>query len=66
MQVNPVEIDAGAARRYAELGVDRLLVYPLPLENPAEVGAFPGKARRPLIPVLPLRMTSSRIALCRS
>jgi len=40
MQVNPVEVDAGSARRYAELGVDRLLVYPLPLEKPAEVDAF--------------------------
>jgi len=40
MQINPVEVDAAAARRYADLGVDRLLLYPLPLENPAEVGAF--------------------------
>ena len=40
MQMNPVEVDANAARRYAELGVDRLLVYPLPLENLAEVDAF--------------------------
>jgi probable F420-dependent oxidoreductase len=40
MQINPVEVDADTARRYAELGVDRLLVYPLPLENPAEVEAF--------------------------
>jgi alkanesulfonate monooxygenase SsuD/methylene tetrahydromethanopterin reductase-like flavin-dependent oxidoreductase (luciferase family) len=40
MQINPVEVDAAAAWRYADLGVDRLLLYPLPLENPAEVGAF--------------------------
>ncbi|NGO06497.1 LLM class F420-dependent oxidoreductase [Streptomyces sp. HC44] len=40
MQVNPVTVDAPAARRYAALGVDRLLVYPLPLENPADVLAY--------------------------
>ena len=40
MQIDPVEADAAAVRGYAELGVDRLLVYPLPLENPADVGAF--------------------------
>ncbi|MFI8191641.1 LLM class F420-dependent oxidoreductase [Streptomyces sp. NPDC085946] len=38
MQFSPV--DAGTARRYADLGVDRLVVYPLPLEDPAEVAAF--------------------------
>jgi len=40
MQIDPVEVDLDSARRYAELGVDRLLVYPLPLEDPVEVGAF--------------------------
>ncbi|HEV2634042.1 MAG TPA: LLM class F420-dependent oxidoreductase [Actinocrinis sp.] len=40
MQFNPVELPADHALRYAELGVDRLLVYPLPLEDPAEVEAF--------------------------
>ncbi|MFC1407030.1 MULTISPECIES: LLM class F420-dependent oxidoreductase [Streptacidiphilus] len=40
MQINPVEVDVDNARRYAELGVDRLLVYPLPLEDPAEVDMF--------------------------
>nr|WP_134007936.1 LLM class F420-dependent oxidoreductase [Streptomyces sp. 846.5] len=40
MQMDPVEVDADSARRYAELGVDRLLVYPLPLEDPDEVDAF--------------------------
>ncbi|WP_181792806.1 hypothetical protein [Streptomyces sp. WELS2] len=39
-RINPVEVDADSAWRYAELGVDRLLVYPLPLEDPAEVSAF--------------------------
>ncbi|ADI11420.1 luciferase family protein [Streptomyces bingchenggensis BCW-1] len=40
MQINPVEVDADSALRYAELGVDRLLLYPLPLEDPAEVSVF--------------------------
>ncbi|MET8653541.1 LLM class F420-dependent oxidoreductase [Nocardia aurea] len=40
MQIDPVEVDANNARRYAELGVDRLLVYPLPLEDPAAVETF--------------------------
>jgi hypothetical protein len=34
MQVDPVEVDA--ARRHA----DRLLIYPLPLEDPDKVAAF--------------------------
>ncbi|MFC4033441.1 LLM class F420-dependent oxidoreductase [Streptomyces polygonati] len=38
MQLSPVTADA--ARRYADLGLDRLLVYPLPLEDPADVAAF--------------------------
>ena len=38
MQFEPV--DADTARRYAELGVDRLVVYPLPLEDPGDVAAF--------------------------
>jgi probable F420-dependent oxidoreductase len=38
LQLSPV--DADTARRYADLGVDRLVVYPLPLENPADVVAF--------------------------
>ncbi|GAA4639632.1 LLM class F420-dependent oxidoreductase [Actinoallomurus vinaceus] len=33
-------VDASDARRYAELGVDRLIVYPLPLEDPADVERF--------------------------
>ncbi|NJP87953.1 LLM class F420-dependent oxidoreductase [Nonomuraea sp. FMUSA5-5] len=40
MQLDPVEVDAATASRYRELGVDRLLVYPLPLEDPDEVAAF--------------------------
>ena len=38
LQLSPVSADA--ARRYAELGVDRLLIYPLPLEDPADVMTF--------------------------
>ncbi|WAL69487.1 TIGR03619 family F420-dependent LLM class oxidoreductase [Amycolatopsis cynarae] len=30
-------VDHAAARSYAALGVDRLLIYPLPLEDPAEI-----------------------------
>ncbi|MEV7119390.1 LLM class F420-dependent oxidoreductase [Kitasatospora griseola] len=40
MQIDPVETSPDDARRYADLGVDRLLVYPLPLEDPADVEAF--------------------------
>jgi probable F420-dependent oxidoreductase len=40
MQLNPVTVDADAARRYADLGVDRLVVYPLPLDDPADVATF--------------------------
>ncbi|GAB2814997.1 LLM class F420-dependent oxidoreductase [Actinoallomurus bryophytorum] len=40
MQVNPVTVDADAARRYADLGVDRLVVYPLPIEDPDDVIRF--------------------------
>ena len=40
MQLNPVTVDAETARRYAGLGVDRLVVYPLPLEDPADVIEF--------------------------
>ncbi|HEX4215546.1 MAG TPA: LLM class F420-dependent oxidoreductase [Candidatus Dormibacteraeota bacterium] len=35
---NPVGPDE--ARRYAELGVDTLLLHPLPIEDPAQVSAF--------------------------
>jgi hypothetical protein len=35
-----VTVDASAARRYAELGVSRLVVYPLPLEDPDDVLGF--------------------------
>ncbi len=38
--LDPVEVDARGAERYAELGVDRLVVYPLPLEDPADVARF--------------------------
>ena len=40
LQLNPVTVDPGAARRYAELGVSRLVVYPLPLEDPDDVLRF--------------------------
>ncbi|MET8026765.1 LLM class F420-dependent oxidoreductase [Streptomyces avermitilis] len=40
MQLDPVTVDAESAKRYAALGVDRLLVYPLPLEDPADVLAY--------------------------
>lgn len=38
MQIGPV--DAATADRFAELGVDRLLVYPLPLEDPDDIARF--------------------------
>ncbi|RLK58634.1 LLM class F420-dependent oxidoreductase [Actinokineospora cianjurensis] len=40
MQVDPVEVTAAAAHRYAELGVTRLALYPLPLEDPDDVARF--------------------------
>jgi probable F420-dependent oxidoreductase len=40
MQIDPVEVDADAAKRYVELGVDRLLLYPLPLEDPDDAARF--------------------------
>jgi probable F420-dependent oxidoreductase len=38
MQFNPVELDSLAP--YEDLGVDNLMVYPLPLENVDDVAAF--------------------------
>jgi probable F420-dependent oxidoreductase len=38
--VDPVAVDPDTARRYADLGVDRLLVYPLPFEDPTAVTEF--------------------------
>ena len=38
--IAPNPVDAAAAERYASLGVDRLLLYPLPLENPDDVARF--------------------------
>jgi probable F420-dependent oxidoreductase len=40
LPLDPVAVNAADARRYAELGVDRLVVYPLPLTDPDEVAAF--------------------------
>ncbi len=36
----PTGLAAGAVQQYEELGVDRLLLYPLPLEDPGDVAAF--------------------------
>jgi probable F420-dependent oxidoreductase len=40
LPLDPVAVSAADARRYVELGVDRLVVYPLPLTDPDEVAAF--------------------------
>jgi probable F420-dependent oxidoreductase len=40
MPLDPVEVDPATAVRYADLGVDRLLVYPLPLTTVDEIAAF--------------------------
>jgi probable F420-dependent oxidoreductase len=40
LQLDPVRLDASTVARYADLGVDRLVVYPLPLEDPDEVARF--------------------------
>jgi probable F420-dependent oxidoreductase len=40
MQLDPVEVSSDEANHYAALGVDRLVVYPLPLKHRAEVAAF--------------------------
>jgi probable F420-dependent oxidoreductase len=40
LQLDPVTVDANAARRYAAAGVSRLVVYPLPLEEPDDVLLF--------------------------
>jgi probable F420-dependent oxidoreductase len=39
-QLNPATVDADAARLYADLGVDQLVLCPQPLEDPAEVTRF--------------------------
>ncbi|WP_369241901.1 LLM class F420-dependent oxidoreductase [Streptomyces sp. R21] len=38
--VDPSTLDAQAIGRYAALGLDRLLLYPAPLQNPADILAF--------------------------
>ncbi|MGQ4386926.1 LLM class F420-dependent oxidoreductase [Streptomyces sp. SAS_270] len=38
--LDPATLDAETVRRYAALGLDRLLLYPVPLENPADILAF--------------------------
>jgi probable F420-dependent oxidoreductase len=40
LQLNPVRLDRDDVDRYASQGVDRLIVYPLPLEDPDEVARF--------------------------
>ncbi|HEV8557782.1 MAG TPA: hypothetical protein VGR06_15465 [Actinophytocola sp.] len=40
MQGDPVAMDADKAKRYADLGLDRLLLYPAPLEDPGHVARF--------------------------
>jgi probable F420-dependent oxidoreductase len=40
MPVDPVEITGDDAKRYRDLGVDRLLVYPLPLEDLDDITAL--------------------------
>jgi hypothetical protein len=33
-------VDPASAERYAALGVDSLVVYPLPIEDPSDVARF--------------------------
>jgi len=40
LPLDPVAVDPSSAERYAALGVDNLVVYPLPLEDPADVARF--------------------------
>jgi probable F420-dependent oxidoreductase len=40
MPLDPVAVQPDSARRYADLGVDRLVIYPLPIENPSDVARF--------------------------
>ncbi|MEU5695353.1 TIGR03619 family F420-dependent LLM class oxidoreductase [Actinosynnema sp. NPDC020468] len=49
MQVDPVEVTAADARRYADLGVTRLALYPLPLEDADDVARFLERHARVLV-----------------
>jgi probable F420-dependent oxidoreductase len=40
LQLDPVRLGPAAVERYASLGVDHLVVYPLPLEDPDDVARF--------------------------
>jgi len=38
--LDPATLEAETVRQYDALGLDRLLLYPVPLENPADILAF--------------------------
>ncbi|MGW5644693.1 LLM class F420-dependent oxidoreductase [Saccharopolyspora sp. NPDC003752] len=40
MPLDPVVVEPRSAERYADLGVNRLVIYPLPLEDPSDVARF--------------------------
>jgi probable F420-dependent oxidoreductase len=40
LPLDPVAVDPASAERYAALGVDSLVVYPLPIEDPSDVARF--------------------------
>lgn len=40
LQLDPVRLERSTVDRYRELGVDRLVVYPLPLTDPDDVARF--------------------------
>lgn len=40
LPLDPVVVARQDAERYADLGVDRLVVYPLPIEDPSDVARF--------------------------
>jgi probable F420-dependent oxidoreductase len=40
LHLDPQTIDAEAAKRYADLGIDRLVLFPLPIDNATDVTAF--------------------------
>ncbi|MEU4249292.1 LLM class F420-dependent oxidoreductase [Amycolatopsis sp. NPDC026612] len=40
MPLDPVAVEPRTAQGYADLGVDRLVIYPLPLDDPSDVARF--------------------------